>query len=475
MHKNIILETDSYKLTHKDMYQKGTEVVYSYFEARGGYSDYTVFFGLQSIIKEWLVGQVVTQENIDEAREYVGANIGDAPNNLDGWQYIVDEHNGYLPIRIKAVSEGTPVPVHNVLMTVENTDPKCFWLTNALESILTHVWYPTNVATLSRNVKTLIQRAYGDTSDTDDVSLMLQDFGYRGATTPEAAAIGGAGHLVNFLGTDTVPALRLAHEHYNASLEGLGLSVPATEHSIMTSLGREGEYKIVDQLLENYPTGILSVVADSYNIYKFVTEMSTTYKNNIVNRDGVFVIRPDSVTTDHDTPARLMVWIMDALWEAFGGTVNSKGYKVLPPQVRVLWGDGIDYDGISHIIDALKIHAYSIENVACFGMGGGLLQKHNRDTHKFAFKCSAQKRNGEWHDVFKDPIGGTKTSKKGRLKLSVVHPLNEDGELPEHYETRRDDGWYDDDTFLNDILITVFENGKLTNEINFDTIRSNAA
>lgn len=468
MHKNIILETDSYKLTHKDMYQPDTEVVYSYFEARGGYSDFTVFFGLQSIIKEWLVGQVVTQENIDEARKYVGANIGDAPNNIEGWQYILDEHDGRLPIRIKAVAEGTKVPVSNVLMTVENTDPKCFWLTNALESLLTHVWYPINVATLSKNVKNMIQRAFDDTADSDGaLEFMLHDFGYRGATTPETAAIGGSGHLVNFVGTDTLPALRLANEHYNAELEGLGLSVPATEHSIMTSLGREGEYEVVDQLFESYPTGILSVVADSYNIYKFVAQAGSTYKKQILERDGVFVIRPDSTTTDHDTPERLMLWIMRDLEAHFGMLENSKGYKVLPPQVRVLWGDGIGYDGIKKIIDTLQLNAYSIENIACFGMGGGLLQKHNRDTHKFAFKCSAQLRGGKWYDIFKDPIGSSKRSKAGRLALIKAtkddkfifltvgqdHPVYEEG---------------------GDQLVTVFENGELTNEIDFATIRENA-
>jgi nicotinamide phosphoribosyltransferase len=258
---------------------------------------------------------------------------------------------------------------------VENTDPSAYWLTNFVESLLTHVWYPSTVATLSRHTKEVIAQFLKNTADSQDgLPFMLHDFGYRGASSDETAAIGGAAHLVNFMGTDTLPAMVLAHETYGADYESLAFSVPATEHSVMTALGSEGEYSIVHQLLQDHPTGILSVVADSYNIYRFVEEISndTWLRTEILERDGVFVVRPDSTTPRHPTPETLTEWIVTRLGEAFGTTTNSKGFKVLDPHVRVLWGDGIDPHGIANILGRLQLAGYSAENMV-FGMGGGLL------------------------------------------------------------------------------------------------------
>src|SRR4051812_25592879 len=260
---NVILATDSYKLNHWNQYPKNTETVYSYLESRNGAQfPYTVFFGLQAILKQYLEGAVVTIGDVQAARELARAHFGnEALFNRDGWVHIVRDHGGKLPLRIKAVPEGTPVPTGNVLMTVENTCPECFWLTNAVESLLTHVWYPSTVATLSRTVKQTIDRYLDRTAETRDaLPFMLHDFGYRGASSHESAAIGGLAHLVNFVGTDTLPAMLLGIDTYEAELETLAFSVPATEHSVMTAEGRDGEMEIVDRLLNEYPTGILSVV-----------------------------------------------------------------------------------------------------------------------------------------------------------------------------------------------------------------------
>lgn len=458
---NVILATDSYKLCHWAQYPAGTEAVYSYFESRrGAEHPYTVFFGLQAILKEYLEGVVVTSDDIDEAEQLAALHFGNSQFfNRKGWEHILSDHEGKLPLRIRAVAEGTPVPTGHVLMTVENTCPKCYWLTNAVESLLTHVWYPSTVATLSRSVKETIARYLDRTAETQDsLPFMLHDFGYRGASSHESAAIGGLGHLVNFVGTDTLPAMLLGVAAYGAELDTLAFSVPATEHSVMTAEGPEGEMEIVERLLDEYPTGILSVVADSYNIYNFVENLGTRFGKRILARDGVFVLRPDSVTNTDPTPAREMVTLLRRLSNHFGTKQNSKGYDVLDPHVRLLWGDGIEPRGIGSILQETAAAGYSAENMV-FGMGGGLLQKLNRDTQRFAFKSSAQKRNGEWVSVSKIPLDATKASKPGRLAL-----------------LQDDDGTYttvpgpvDDDK-----LVTVFENGELTCPYGFDEVRSNA-
>jgi nicotinamide phosphoribosyltransferase len=463
MNKNICLTTDSYKLNHWNQYPAGTEKVYSYFECRKGAKfAKTPFFGLQYIIKNHLEGVVVTREKIENAAKLCKAHFGDEKYfNREGWEYILNNYGGKLPVVIKSVEEGTVVPINNVLMTIENTDNKCFWLTNFLETILSQVWYPITVASLSREVKVTLNEYFTLTSDGGLLNFGLHDFGFRGASSWESAGIGGAAHLINFLGTDTVVAMEVAVNYYNADLNGLAFSVAATEHSVMTALGKNGEEQVVENLLNEYPTGILSVVSDSYDIYNFVSNIvGTKFKDRILDRDGVFVVRPDSITPTHPTPEEEMVWIMENLWANIGGTINNKGYKVINPKVRVLWGDGIDIDGIKKILYAVTKAGFATENIACFGMGGGLLQKVNRDTQRCAFKCSAQYRDGQWYDIQKNPKDVSKASKKGKLKLIKV-----DGE----FETvgENDPG--------EDYLKVVFYDGVLLNEVDFATIRKNAA
>ena len=457
--ENLILATDSYKLTHHNQYPKGTERVYSYFEAReGAQFDETVFFGLQYLLKKYLVGDVISVKDVEEARTLVGPHFSDAQFNLKGWNHVCYDHMGRLPIRIRAVPEGTVVPNSNVLMTVENTCDRCYWLTNALESLLVHAWYPSTVATLSRHTLQTIARHLDETGCTrDGLPFMLHDFGYRGASSHESAAIGGAGHLVNSLGTDTLPAMTLVQKYYGADLVNTAFSVPATEHSVMTSAGREGEMGIVSDLIDSHPAGILSVVADSYDVYRFVQEVGTTFKQRILDRDGVFVVRPDSVTANDPTPAGLMVELSCRLWAKFGGTTNEAGFKTLDSHVRLLWGDGIDPDGIDAILTKCAAAGFAAENYV-FGMGGGLLQKVNRDTQRFAFKCSAQQVRGAWFNRSKEPLDATKKSKAGRMAL--VKYGDKFATVPECED---------------DLLETVFENGELVKEYTFDEIRERAA
>ena len=474
---NIILKTDSYKITHHAMYPDDCEIVYSYLEARRDAKHSSVlFFGLQYILNK-ISGVVVTREKIEEAAKVAEAHFGDSSLfNREGWEHILNEHGGKLPVRIKAVSEGTIVPVDNVLMTIENTGgEKTKWLTNALESLLLHVWYPTTVATTSYSLKEFFLECKKQSSDDMFVDFMLHDFGYRGVSSCESARVGGAAHLVSFKGTDTLEAMMFAMNEYNAELSSLAFSVPATEHSVMTAQGEDGELDLVSNLIDKYPTGILSVVCDSYNTQRFVTYYCRELKDKILNRQpnaiGVckFVVRPDSLRSSYDTPESQMVEFTTILEDIFGTTINSKGFKVLNSKVGLLWGDGIDPQGIMKICKAVIDAGYSVDHLV-FGMGGGLLQKVNRDTERFAFKCSAQKRNGKWVTIQKNPLDVSKRSKAGRMKL--VRQLHNDGSSELVTITEQHPLYYD---MGPDLLETVFENGDIKKVYNFNDIRENAS
>lgn len=449
MKNNILLNSDSYKYSMPWQYPPGTEYVYSYIESRGGPWSHTVFFGLQAYLKEYLTTPI-TMEDIDEAEDIILAN--GEPFYREGWEYILNEHNGYLPVIIKAVPEGTIVPVQNVLVTIENTDPKCFWLTTFLEtSLLRGVWYGTSVATNSWVSKNIIKKYLEKNGDPDSISFMLHDFGSRGVSSIESAEIGGAAHLVNFSGTDNITSLRFIRKFYNAS--NVGFSVPAMEHSCVTSWGRENEVESYRNMIRNNANGIVSIVSDSYNIFEACKMFGTVLKQDIINNNVQLVVRPDS-----GDPADIVLRCLHILDEYFGHTINDKGYKVLN-NVNVLQGDGIDHQSIEEILDHADENGYSADNLL-FGQGGQLLQGVTRDTQKWAMKCSAVRVNGEWRDVYKDPITDPgKSSKKGRVTLYK----NRDGSF---YSGRED--------WMESALVTVFKNGKLYNETNFSEIRERA-
>lgn len=411
---NILLMTDSYKVSHWKQYPPGTTHVFSYLESRGGAFSNVTFFGLSYIIQKYLTGPVVTREKIEEAATFFADHFGDESLfNRAGWEHILNAHGGHLPVIIRAVPEGTVVPIHNVLMTIENTDPAVPWLVNYLETPLAQVWYPTTVATQSREMKIMIQEAMEKSgADMHTLPFKLQDFGYRGSTSHEAAGIGGAAHLVNFLGTDTMAALEVAQKYYFTRMAGF--SIPAAEHSTITAWGRENEAAAYENMLDSYPKGLVAVVSDSYDVFNAVENIwGDKLRDKVLARDGVVVIRPDS-----GPPVETILELLHILGDKFGITVNTAGYKVLNPKVRLIQGDGIDREMLRSILNAMLEHKWSIDNIA-FGSGGGLLQKVNRDTCRFAMKCSAVEINGEWHNVSKNPIGDTsKMSKAGRLSLA---------------------------------------------------------
>lgn len=458
---NICLLTDSYKVTHHYFYPKGIEKIYSYLESRvGAEFNKTIFYGLQYIIKKYLEGSVVTQEKIDEADKLISAHIGEGIFNKDGWEYILDEYDGKLPIEIKAVAEGTPVDVSNVLMTVENTDRKSYWLVNYLESLLLQVWYPSTVATLSAEVRKL-SNFYLDVtgSQKDNLDFMLHDFGYRGATSTESSMLCGSAHLLSFSGTDTIPALTIPENYYNDS-NLYGFSVQATEHSVMTSLGPEGEFDQIMNVIDNAREGILSIVIDSYDYRNFLIEagksgsqLNEAILNFLDGEGNKVVFRPDS-----GEPVSTTIDCLNLLSQGFGSHLTDKGYKVFDLNIGLLWGDGLNYHKIRDILFAMKSNGWAAQNII-FGMGGGLHTSLTRDTQRNAFKCSAQLRDGVWHDIFKNPLDSSKKSKTGRFKL--INENNSFKTVP-----------IDSDGV--DYLQTVFKNGDLLIEDTFGEIKSRA-
>jgi nicotinamide phosphoribosyltransferase len=457
--KNLILNTDSYKVSMFKQYPAGTTGVYSYIESRGGRYDRTVFFGLQAFIKEYLLDPI-TQADIDIADEILTAH--GEPFNRAGWQYILDKHNGFLPVVIRAVPEGTVVPVRNVLATIENTDPECFWLTTWLETaLLRAVWYGTTVATQSYTIKQVILDYLERTGDPSTIDFKLHDFGARGVSSLESAGIGGAAHLVNFMGTDTISGVLFAREYYNAGIAGF--SIPAMEHSTVTSWGREGEVDAYRNMLDNYARSgsVLAVVSDSYDIYNAAEKLwGEELRQQVIESGATVVIRPDS-----GDPVEVNRRLIEILGEKFGYTKNAKGFKVLN-NVRIIQGDGINELTVRSILGAFMAMGWSADNIA-FGMGGALLQIVDRDTQKFAMKCSAAEVNGKWIDVVKDPVTDSgKKSKAGRVTLWT----NGTGEYVSSVDEPNqwaDRGW-------TKALVPVFWDGTLEKEYTFEEVRANA-
>ena len=461
---SAILRTDSYKFSQWVQYPEGTTHISSYIESRGGEPE-SVFFGLQAFMKEYLTGQI-TMDDIDFAERVIIAH--GLPFNRAGWEIIVKEYGGFLPVEIQAVPEGTVMETHNVQVQVVNTDPRLWWLTSYLETaLLRAVWYPSTVATKSRKMKKIIARYLSETSDVpvvDQLMFKLHDFGARGASSTETAVLGGMGHLVNFMGTDTFESVIGVMAYYNTD-EVVGFSIPASEHSTITSWGREHELDAYDNMLDKFggPGKLVACVSDSFNIYHAAGHLwGELLRDKVINMGGTLVVRPDS-----GDPETVPVEIIKILAEKFGTTINSKGYKVLHPSVRVIQGDGINEHSLPRILANLKAAGFSADNIA-FGMGGGLLQAWNRDSLKYAMKASAIRvREGEWVGFSKDPVTDHgKRSKEGRLGLVYECGIGSCGfrTLPEEVANER-----------GNILRTVFKNGKILVEDTFQAIRERAA
>ena len=419
---NNIIDTDSYKLSHFLLYPKNMNKMFSYLEARGGEFDTCTLFGLQYLIHRYL-SKPFTQEQIDEVADF--ALQHGEPFNREGFEDILKCYGGHLPVRIRAIPEGLIVPVGNAVVTVESMDDSLSaWIVNYIETQL-RVWGPSTVATTSREVKKTWMEFLELSSDDSEaeISFKHHDFGSRGVTCREQAALHGAAHLLSFLGSDTIAGIKLANHYYDCDMAGF--SIPATEHSTMTIFGKSGERDAikewVTQTLVNRqtPPGVpklTACVGDSYDIFEFCRNVCRKEILDLIRSSGgTLVIRPDS-----GNPLAVLPVILDILEHnlPFGSvTVNSKGFRVLPSYLRLIWGDGINRKSTRTILKHLTDLKWSASNIA-FGSGGGLLNDVNRDTQKWAFKCSYVERDGQPVAVVKDPVTDPgKRSKGGRLDL----------------------------------------------------------
>lgn len=445
---NIIINVDNYKHCHYSLYPPGTEYVSSYIESRGGEFPSTMFIGLQAFLREYLM-RPITLEDIDEA-EHIEREQG-VPFNRDLWMGVLNDYGGFLPVEIEAVPEGTVLPPRNVLVQLVNTDPKYWWVTSFFETaLLRAIWYPTTIGSVSWLLKQVIRDTLEHTSDNPQMARsMLHDYGARGVSSMESAALGGMAHLVNFSQSDTVPGILAAKRYYNAG--NISNSGPNSEHAGFSAWGRDNEAAALRNMLEMYRNdGCALLLTDTYDHENCVKNiLGKELKEEIENFPGLVGARPDSgdiVEVTADTTE----WLMDA----FGYETNSKGYKVLPPYIRVVQGDGVNFAALPQVFIEMERRGFSAEN-ALFGMGGGLLQHHNRDTMNFGQKANAVCINGEWRDIYKAPSGsGMKVSKKGRLALKFENgtytTVPRDSIPPEQNE-----------------LVPVFRNGKLLKKWDF--------
>lgn len=464
---NNILRTDVYKLGHHDMLPLGTKRSHMHMMARLGPGiPFTVWFGLQYYLQRYLSGQFATREMLEEARQVGIFNLGHDVLNYAGWMRIINVHGGRLPLEIRAVPEGLRVPRGNVLMTMENTDDHLAGLPGHLESLLMKVYAPTTVATRSTyGYERMLELCRATGTDPTWAQFMIHDFGYRGDATEEGAEMNGAAHLVGSRGTDTLVALPWLRDYYGAPLEGLGLSVQASQHEIMTAEGRLGEHSVVRRLVAENAGRTLSLVGDSYDYHAFVDFIISEHEFIQAKRVNL-VIRPDSTTPQCATKADVVAWTLQRQAEKLAEhvTTTSTGHKVVP--FKVLYGDG--HDGPDSVVDMVQEGAvdkgFAAGNVLG-GMGAGVHQKFDRDTLRFAIKSSAQLRDGTWHDVSKEPLDVSKRSHAGRLEL---YRSRVSGEFRtariDHAELSATQEW-------EPMLRPVFRNGVVLRQQTFDEIR----
>jgi len=457
---NIILNSDCYKYTHWLQIPKKTSFMHTYVEARGSSIegiDYTRPFGYQGFCMDYLVGQVIEEWMIDEAVELLGEVFQTHEYfNEKAFRHLLSEHGGKLPITVRAVEEGKRVGLKNVLMSVEAEGEEFAWLAPWIETMLLRAgWYGTTVCTVSSVIKDM-EKKYSAICGGPMNICFLNDFGARGVSSHESAEIGGAAHLVNYYGTDNMEGLRWAKHRYGKC--ATGYSVFASEHSTTTIYTKAGEVNAYTHFLTTVPSDkIISIVPDSYDYENAVRNIfGKILKELILSRSAPTVVRPDS-----GDPVTMAVLTLKWLWEDFGGTTNEKGFKVLNPKVRVIYGDGINLQSIDTILQAVIAAGFSIENII-FGMGGKLLQGVDRDTFKFACKLSYAIVDGQPVHIFKDPITDHgKKSKSGLLKLIIKDGVYQTVERHEYPE-------------LKDELDIIFKDGSLVKTLTFDQIRKNA-
>lgn len=466
---NPLLRTDVYKMGHMEQYVPGCEKVYSYLQARSSKRfKESVFFGLRPYLS--YLQDPITHENVDEfldkRRKILGHNSAEIGKKM---HQLADL--GYWPLKIKAIPEGTVIPTNNVLLTITNTHPDFYWTVGFVESLLLKIWYPITVATTSHEYRKLVNVMFDRTVPQEQHFLkdfMVHDFGYRGDSSEESSIISGMSHLTSFTGSDTVVALKGVETFYPCKDDSklIMASVPASEHSVMCSFGRDNEFDAYQHMLNLYPTGLVSIVSDTYNLWTVLMDFAPRLKDQILARDGKVVFRPDSgdpkliICGDPDanpySPAGKGA--LRILAEIFGAERNSKGFLEINPKVGLIYGDGMYLERYKDVLETMERMGFAASNLV-IGVGG-ILRYHSRDTLGFAIKATKITVDGKEVSIMKDPITDfSKRSHRGYLQLD------------------RSDGQFitfDDVTAAQEatgVLRTVFENGSILDTDDFTTIR----
>lgn len=485
---NPLFLTDGYKTGHHQQYPKGTTLVYSNFTPRSNkYApagcEQVVSFGQQMIMKQ--IHEAFDKDFFSREKAEVCGEMKTELSLYLGTDYDVSHFEalhdlGYLPINVKVLEEGTLVPIKVPVLTVYNTHPDFYWITNYLETIISNLlWKPVTSATIARAYRKLFTewQLKTDAEKTWFVDWQAHDFSMRGLDSVDAVISSGLGHATSFMGSDSLPVIYGARKYYNAQGAVVG-SVNATEHSVMCAGGADDEIGTFRYLLDTYPTGILSVVSDTWDLWKVCTEHIVTLKEEILARDGKLVIRPDSgdpvdiicgldevrMNAEGLVPeSPATKGVIELLWNVFGGTINEQGYKVLDSHIGAIYGDSITLDRAKQIFERLEAKGFASTNIV-LGVGSFTYQFNTRDTFGFAMKATYVEVNGEGREIFKDPItdDGTKKSATGLLHISK----NPKG-----------------DYFLIDKvdweieavgeMQTIYADGKFYNEITLEKIREN--
>ncbi|MEO6722408.1 MAG: nicotinate phosphoribosyltransferase [Ferruginibacter sp.] len=483
MKTNPFLLTDYYKVGHVFQYPAKTELVYSNLTPRSSRLkdiDEMVFFGMQYFIKKYLLNYFnenffyqPKEKIIREYKRRINTSLG---TGLPTYEHLERLHDlGYLPIEIKALPEGSKVPMKVPCITIVNTIPEFYWITNFLETLLSAIiWQPCTSATIAHAYRKLLNKYAAETGMPQEfVQWQGHDFSFRGMSSLETAILSGMGHLLSFTGTDTIPAIDALEQYYNADadIELIGGSVAATEHSVMCSGSKDGELETFHRLIsEVYPNGIVSIVSDTWDLWKVCTEYLPALKTVILQREGKVVIRPDSgdpikiICGDPDANnIAAKKGVVELLWDVFGGTITAQGYKLLDPHIGAIYGDSINLERAAQICDGLKEKGFATQVV--FGIGSYTYQYNTRDTFGTAMKATYVVIDGEGREIFKNPITDDGTKKSATGLLNVQKENN-------HFVLYDKVSWEEEATSE---LKTVFKDGKITKEFTLAEIRATLA
>lgn len=495
--KETILLTDGYKLGHKLMYPSNMTKLYSNFTPRGNkyLSEATngaVVFGIQYFIKEYLIKQfnegffsVPEEKVVANYKNFLTAYLDKETADMIGTDHIRELHQlGYLPIKIKALHEGSYCPIGVPLLTITNTHPKFAWLTNYLESLVSNVlWHPITAATVAdvfkrELVRHAIKTGFYKWGDISNIDFLCHDFSMRGMQSVESSIVSGMAFLTSFSGSECVPAILAMSEYYDADLDTIAKTVPASEHSVectnafyYTNTPDDEAYFV--RMLNTFETGFISIVADGYDYWHFLTNIVPKYKDRIISRNGRVVIRPDSgdpvkiICGDNEAvDPFIKMGSYEFLWNTFGGTFNEKGYKVLDPHIGLLYGDSINFKRQKSIYALLEYKGFAATNLV-LGVGSFSMGMVSRDSLSMAMKATYFELDEDPNgiNIYKDPKTVTGTPKKShRGLLQVTYDSNDNVYKVKDQCTHEEEE--------NSCLRTVFENGRLVYQTSLEQIRS---